>query len=243
MTENYAVEQHSVGKSVVLHLLPGFLIGAVYFILLPIFHQWGYPSIMTLMSTVCLILIPTELGYLFYQGKKKNGVFSLRGIVAYCLPISVWQYLLWVPVLFVVAGVIFTVMKPVDAWLQQYIFAWVPPLESGLETGYSRSVLIITYVMVTVFGTVLGPLTEELYFRGYLLPRMGYAGKWATLLHCFLFAIYHIWSPWMFITRTLGLLPLAYAVQRRNLNLSIIVHMIVNLLDVFTAAIFISRLI
>jgi hypothetical protein len=55
------------------------------------------------------------------------------------------------------------------------------------------------------------------------------------LLHSLLFAFYHIWTPWMFVTRTLGMLPLVFAVQRRNLNLSIIVHILTNSLDVFAA--------
>jgi len=38
------------------------------------------------------------------------------------------------------------------------------------------------------------------------------------------------------------MLPLAYAVRWRNLNLAIIVHVIVNLLDVFTAIAFIARM-
>ena len=68
---------------------------------------------------------------------------------------------------------------------------------------------------------------------------LGYAGKWAPLLHSFLFAFYHIWTPWMLVTRTLGMLPLAYAVQRRNLYLSIIVHVLINLLDVISGFVFI----
>lgn len=240
MTEKDVIEQHSAGQSVLLHLLPGFLIGMGYFALLPVFRQWGYPSIMTLMVAAALLLVPIEMGYLLYQGKKKNGRFSLRGIVLYRNPLSAWQYFLWTPVLFVILGIIFTLMKPVDAFLQHNLFAWIPALESGLQTGYSREVLIATYIMVAVFGTVLGPLTEELYFRGYLLPRMGYAGKWAPLLHSFLFALYHIWTPWMFVTRTMGMLPLVFAVQRRNLNLSIIVHILVNSLDVVSAIVFIA---
>ena len=239
MNQNDSVEQHSLGQSVLLHLLPGFLIGGGYFALLPFLRQWGFPSMMALMCALVVILLPVELGYLLYEGKKKNGRFSLRGVVLYRASIPTWQYFLWVPVLFVLLGIIFTPMKPVDAFLQQKLFAWVPVLESGLQAGYSRGALIGTYVMAAIFGTVIGPTVEELYFRGYLLPRMGYAGKWAPLLHSFLFGLYHVWTPWMFLTRTLGMLPLVYAVRWRNLNLAIIVHILVNALDVIAAVSFI----
>ena len=239
MNQNTSIEQHSIGLSLFLHLLPGFLIGGVYFVLLPLLHQWGYPSVMGLMCTILLVLVPVELGYLLYEGKKKNGRFSLHGVVLYRTPIPIWNYILWVPVVFVVLGCIFTLMKPVDTLLQQHLFAWVPLMESGLQKGYSQAVLIRTYVMLAIFGVIVGPLVEELYFRGFLLPRMGYAGKWAPLLHSFLFGIYHVWTPWMFLTRTVGMLPLIYAVQRRNLHVGILIHMLVNVVDVIAGVSFI----
>ena len=241
-TDNSVLHQHSPAQSVLLHLLPGGLIGAGYFVAVPLFRQWGYPSLMALMCAVAFILVPVELGYLLYEGKKRNGCLSLHGLVAYRLPLRVGQYCLWVPGLFVMVGLVFTIMKPVDAFLQQALFFWVPGLEGGLQAGYTREALIGTYLMVAIFGAVVGPVVEEVYFRGYLLPRMGYAGKWAPLLHSLLFALYHLWTPWMFVTRTLGMLPLIFAVQRRNLNLAIAVHVLVNWLDVVAGASFILGL-
>ena len=242
MNQSLSVEQHSLGKSLLLHLLPGFLIGGCYFVLTPVLHQWGYPSMMALMCAILLILLPFEVGWLLYEGKRKNGYISLQGVVLYQTSIPLWQYFIWVPVLFVLLGLIFTLMGPVDKFLQENIFAWLPVLESGLQAGYSRTFLIVTWCMVAVFGVLVGPTVEEMYFRGYLLPRMDYAGKWTPLLHSFLFGLYHIWTPWKFITRMFGLLPLVYAVRWRNLNLAIIVHILINLLDVLTAITFISSM-
>jgi uncharacterized protein len=243
MQQDLIQEQHSAGKSVLLHLLPGILIGLVYFAVLPSFHQWGYPSMMALMTAVLLMLVPFELGYLLYQGKQKNGQFSLKGIIAYRTPIPVWQYFIWVPALFVTVGIIFTLFKPVDVFLQNTLFAWMPPMENGLQGGFSKSALIATYGMTAVFGAVLGPVLEEFYFRGYLLPRMKYAGKWAPLLHSFLFALYHVFTPWMLVSRTFGLLPLVYAVQRRNLYVGMIVHVLVNFIDVIVGVSFVLNMV
>ena len=242
MDPDSPVEQHSVGRSLLLHLSPGILIGLGYFALSPVFRQWGLPSIAALMSTVALVLAPFELGYLLYEGRKKNGRYSLRGVVLYRTPIPIWQYFVWVPGLFVIVGIIFTLMKPVDVTLQQTLFAWMPMLESGLTAEYPRTALIWSYALVVVFGVVVGPVVEEFYFRRFLLPRMGYAGKWAPALHSLLFAIYHIWTPWQFITRTLGMIPMVYVAQRRNLYVTTIVHMLVNTLDVITAVIVITAM-
>ncbi len=241
MTENN-IEQYSAGKSVLLHLLPGFLVGVCYFALVPVARQLGYPSIAALMIALILVLLPFELGYLFYQGRKATGRFSLQGVVEYRNRLPVWQYLLWVPVLFILLGIIFTVMQPVDSFLRTNFFSWLPPLNGGLDGSYSRQVLIVTYALVGVFGVVVGPIVEELYFRGHLLPRMGYAGKWSPLLHSFLFALYHMWTPWMIVTRTVGTLPLVWAAKRRSLYLSIAVHIAVNAVDLITGLAFIAAM-
>ena len=232
MHNEFLTDQHSAGKSFLLHLLPGILIGLCYFALLPTAHIMGYPSLMALMISVMLILVPFELGYLFIQGRKRNGRFSLDGIVYYRVQIPVLHYFIWVPVLFITVGIIFTILKPVDNFLLDNFFYWLPLMDSGLQGEFSKSALIITYGMVAVFGAVIGPAVEEFYFRGYLLPRMNFAGKWAPLLHSFLFAIYHVFTPWMIITRTIGMLPIVYAIQRRNLYVGVIVHILVNLIDV-----------
>jgi membrane protease YdiL (CAAX protease family) len=242
MKQGFIEEQHSVSESLLLHLLPGVLIGLGYFALLPFFHQRGYPSLMALMTVVFLILLPFELGYLFYQGNQKNRRFSLNGIVYYQTAIPVRQYFIWVPILFISVGIIFTLLKPIDNFLQSHLFFWMPQMESGLQDGFSQSALVVTYAMVAIFGAAVGPLVEEFYFRGYLLPRMKYAGKWAPLLHSFLFALYHVFTPWMIVTRTIGMLPLIYAVQRRNLYTCIFVHILVNLIDLVVGISFIVRM-
>ena len=64
-------------------------------------------------------------------------------------------------------------------------------------------------------------------------------GKFGPLVHSFLFATYHVFTPWMIITRTIGLLPLVYAVKRKNIYVGIIVHILLNTIDVIAGMIFI----
>jgi len=49
------------------------------------------------------------------------------------------------------------------------------------------------------FVLLLESALEEIYFRGFLLPRMGYAGRSAVPLHSLLFALYHLWMPWRIV--------------------------------------------
>ena len=234
------IEKHSTAQSVVLHLLPGILVGCFYFLARQPVANMGYPSVVALILAYAFILIPVELGYLLYQGRKKTGRFTLRGIISYRNSIPWWQYLVWVLIIVVASGAIFTLLKPIDAFLQERLFFWVPDTNYGLDGNFSRKILIVTYSMFLIFIGFLSPLVEELYFRGYLLPRM--KGKFATLFHSFLFAVQHISTPWRIITRTLALLPLVFGVKKKNIYIGIIVHILVNLLDLATGIAFIAKM-
>jgi hypothetical protein len=231
------VKQHSLLQSIIYHLLPGILIGVFYFLVRQPIEKLGYPSVMALILAIIFILIPFELGFLLYQGKKTNGTYSLKGIISYTNPIPWWQLILWVVIVFLLTGVIFTFFKPLELFFQSKLFFWIPQMNSGLDGEYSKQVLIFTYSMFFLFVAFLGPLVEELYFRGYLLPRMN--GKLGPLMHSFLFAAYHVFTPWMIITRTIGLLPLIYAVKHKNIYVGIIVHILLNTIDVVAGIIFI----
>ena len=77
---------------------------------------------------------------------------------------------------------------------------------------------------------IIAPTLEKLYIRGYLLKRMPVKLKGCTeLIHIELFADYHIWSPWMFVTRTIEVLTLIYIVKKeRKILLGIIIHCSMN---------------
>jgi membrane protease YdiL (CAAX protease family) len=95
-------------------------------------------------------------------------------------------------------------------------------------TGYQGiKILVIVYILLSC---IFGPLVEELYFRGYLLPRMDkYAGKWAPFLNTVLFSIYHFFSPWENLIRIVATYPLVYLVwKKRDIRFGIFVHIIVN---------------
>jgi membrane protease YdiL (CAAX protease family) len=234
------IEKHSTTQSVILHLLPGILVGCFYFLARQPVANMGYPSIFALLLAFAFILIPVELGFLFVQGKKKTGRFTLQGIISYRNSIPWWQYFGWPIIIVAITGAIFKLLAPVDAFLRERLFFWMPDLNYGLDGNYSRTILIVTYAMILIFNVFLAPLVEELYFRGYLLPRM--KGRSATLFHGFLFAAVHVFTPWMMITRTLGLLPLVFGVKKKNIYVGIIVHILGNSLDLLTGIVFITQM-
>jgi len=227
--------KHTMLESILFHLIPGLLIGGAYFLIAPAIRAAGYPSVMALILTAIFILVPVELGVLFWLGKRRNGTLSLEGIVLYRQALPWWQYLLWVPVIFVASGLIITLFEPVSTVMEGW-FSWIPEsmrLGMGLSGGFARSKLIQTYALHLVLIVLVAPAVEELYFRGFLLPRMPEGlGKAGPVVHSLLFALYHVWSPWLFLARTLALLPLIYIVKwKRNVTLGVGAHVLINSID------------
>jgi len=123
-----------------------------------------------------------------------------------------------------------------DEWIAERFFSWVPDaiLRFSMvdQAGESAPIaaVIVLIVVAVVFNGVVGPVTEELYFRGYLLPRIDRLGRWAPVLNTVLFSLYHLWTPWQNLTRIAGLLPMVWlAWRKRSTQLAIAVHVTINL--------------
>ena len=126
------------------------------------------------------------------------------------------------------------VCKPaLNAFFITHVFSWMPAHffdDFFLKNlgQYSAGTLRMLGMLFTL-SISLGGVVEELYFRGYLLPRMAYLGRWAPLANTLLFSLYHFWSPWENLVRLLGLTPWIYTVWRtRNIYLSLLVHFVAN---------------
>ena len=70
-------------KSLVQHLVPGLLILGFYIVAARLSPTLGLPTPFFLYLATVVVLIPCELGYMLYLGKKQTGELSLQGIVLY----------------------------------------------------------------------------------------------------------------------------------------------------------------
>jgi hypothetical protein len=177
-------------------------------------------------------LLPIELGYLLLRGRKLNGRCSLQGVVLYRREWG-WRYLLLAVGLLVLAIGAYQLTEPLARIWQQRLFGWLPAsyLLTDLKqyAVYSRPVLIGLCAAQLVLNGVLFPVAEELYFRGYLLPRMSRMGWAAPLLHCLLFACYHLWQPYSLPATFVVSLPMVLGVWKsRNLSVGIYAHVMFN---------------
>jgi membrane protease YdiL (CAAX protease family) len=191
-----------------------------------------------------IVLTPFVLGILFYQGYKRNGRLSLYGIVQYREKVSPWSYLIFVPIVFFAAGLI-PLLAPLSNLIFARLFFWWPAtynLSAGLS-AYTRSILIFSFLVNFLVISLLAPILEEIYFRGFLLPRLSRFGIWAVPIHSVLFAFFHVWTPWMVVARAIGLLPFIHVAQKKqNIYIGMIAHILANTLDVIAGVMFILKI-
>ena len=228
----FSVAQHTIPQTLLLHLLPGALITVAFVFLGPWLKQNHLPPMMAILIPIVLILIPFELGLLYYLGYRRNGRLSLEGIVLNRAPLPIKDYFLFAPALLFWSVFLFMTLAGLDQAILTGLFGWLPDwfqINRFNPADYSQPALTLTFVLLLVLNGFVGPVVEELYFRGYLLPRIEYLKGWAPLVNVLLFSLYHFFSPWQNLTRILALLPLAYTVHwKKNIYLSMLAHCLLN---------------
>ena len=224
------VEQHPLPTSVALHLLPGILTAAVFYAVAPATIRAGYPAIAGAVLAG-LVLVTAELGWLLREAHRRTGSWAITAVMPFRPGPFSWRKVLLIVGL-LAWGFAVSVLG-IGGSIKDSFFSWMPawaldPLSAGAEQSGSAA-KVVTAVGYAVFLVILGPLVEELYFRGYLLPRIGRYGAWAALINVSLFALYHLWKPWDAINLIIILGPMVYAVWRlKDVRIGIAVHIALN---------------
>lgn len=251
---NYEPKHHSILKSFVLSILPGVFITIIISIFSILAVNKELPHQFVVYIPTLSVILPFELGYLLYLGKKKNGKYSLKGIVVFQSSIPMRHYTIFVPVLTAWNFIIFTLMAPIEKVFIDKLFYWMPfwllpaanPVNdlSLISSQYSKPVVIMVMVVGMILNGAITPYIEEMYFRGYLLPRLSCYKHWAPLLNVLFFSIYHIFSPWKYLTIFIALLPAIYIVWKRKcIYLTIITHILLNTIGIASGIIYLLFLV
>jgi membrane protease YdiL (CAAX protease family) len=232
---NPDVEQHTLLTSLGLHILPGVLTTAAFLAFKPLLDPSGYPPLLAFLLAVTLVDLPVLLGVMLVVGKKRNGRYSLEGVVLYRDKVPWVTFALVFVGVFVAVYVLTMLVGPLSNVLAESAFSWLPDwmfLEERTQyQAYASSALLVTFVLQLVLTGVALPWVEELYFRGYLLPRLSRYGGWAPFLGGLFFGLYHVWQ--LFSFPTVFLLGTALAVVvwwKHDIRISIGLHVFANAL-------------
>ena len=121
--------QHSLPRSLLLHLLPGLAILLFYVAVYSRTNGFGFHAEFAMNLSFLVVGIPLPLAYLYYLGRAKNNSWSLRGIVLYREQIPRRHYK-WIAaglILFgLYAGAVSSFAQPLSQYLQDTVFADLP---------------------------------------------------------------------------------------------------------------------
>jgi membrane protease YdiL (CAAX protease family) len=231
VVETLLADRHSLPLSVALHLVPGALIVAAYWFLAePFVTAIGYPIFLAWAIALVVVLAPILAGML-WLGHRRNGRTSLRGVVAYLdKPIPRGRITAIIAGLIVWMTVVSLALTPLDNVVYDKFFTWVPFEGAGGSAttyldGYAHSLLVTTMLICLPLTGFALPLIEELYFRGFLLPRIAHLRRGAPVLNTVLFSVYHFWAPWTVLSKVIFMLPAVWLVWRKHdIRVSIGMH-------------------
>lgn len=225
----------NIRKLIILHLFPGIVLSIIYVILLNVKFLEEYPKLILLGLAGAFAIIPLELGYLFYVAKKETGTLDIFKILGLNSRMRVKEFIFYAVLLFIVVGILMTSLMPFANMLLDTLFSWIPNSYIYVQdmSLFDRRFILITIFVSFFFFTLILPIIEELYFRGFLLNRMKWMGKSSVIFNVILFSFYHFWSPWLIGSRIIAMFPLYYIVYKKDsLKLAILVHCLCNFTDV-----------
>ncbi len=185
-----------------------------------------------------LFLMPVEWFLMLRQSKKDYGKYSLEAALIGQEKQPIIKILFFASLLFGVAGIFSFTLLPFENML---LFTLREKLLSFLPIGFDwnnieyiksfpKNIIMITCAVYFIFNVLVGPITEEFFFRGYLTAYNSKCGKWAPVIITVIFSLYHFWLPFQNVFRIFIFLPMAYiSYRKKNLYICMVSHILCNL--------------
>ncbi len=221
------IRQYTMTRQLTYHFYPGVIVLVAYVLLSNWLLDLKWPSFLGLFIVEVLILAPITLTHLSW---KAGGFFRISQVIPYWQKLSPGKFILWVIGGFVACLIIYVPMYPLGLMLRESVFAWLPPwfFDPMFGTNDMEAIGRIFLLGIITDG-IIAPMAEELYFRGYLLPRMTFLKRWAPWVNGALFGLYHFWQPHNYLAIIGVGIVLSYVVWKtRNVWIGIFVHCLLN---------------
>lgn len=223
-----------------LHLVPGLIFAGLFFAVSHLFIQHGSSGYLALLILIPLCLVPMELGVILYLSSRFTGRRTLMEAITYRNQGTGIGYIVMPLLLLVCWGILSIPMSSVYQYIETHMTGFLPSwttqeaLIRGL-TSVSQTEQYITLGLAVILSGFVAPIVEELYFRGFLLPRMEHWGWLAPLFNSFLFGLYHFYFPGNVPGIFLAWVPVSYVVMStKNWRIGAIFHIMINLWGVYS---------
>lgn len=225
-------------KGLVIRVFIPTIVLCLSYLILGHFCNMPYILLFCILGTV--ILVPMELGMIMTASKKEYGTYSLQSAFDGQEKLALWKIVLIAFAFFGIAGLLSVFVAPIENGIfAEMRTAVLNRLPIGFDwtnyeyiKSFSRPILVATCVYYCIFNVILGPVTEELFFRGYLTSHYKTQNGFTPILIAILFSLYHFWLPFNNIFRIFVFAPVAYvAYKKKNIYISIGNHCLCNLIS------------
>ena len=198
----------------------------------------GIPS----LALFCVVAVPTlflfEMVVVLYANKKEYGSYGVQIAFIENEKTVWWKTFFYGFLLFSFAGLMTVTIAPLEntpmAEAFQKINSILPAYfdwnNFELMKQYSKGTLLFTSVLYIITNVFIGPIIEEIYFRGYLTSRLKDFGIAAPILITIVFSLYHWWLPFNNVFRICAFTVAAViAYRKKNIYITMVFHCLCNL--------------
>ncbi|MDQ0257768.1 membrane protease YdiL (CAAX protease family) [Evansella vedderi] len=232
----------SIWKVLLLIFLPTSLLTLTYLLV-------GYllgdtiPTILIFFLLAMFLLFPIQIFVVIRASKKEYGSYSLKSAFSNYQKLKWWQIFLYAALTWGFAGLMTITIAPLEnmlfASVSKQLFDMLPPYFdwSNIDylLNYSTNILLFTCVMFVILNVFIGPIVEELFFRGYLTAKMSRFGNYTPFIVTVLFSLYHFWLPFNNLFRIIAFFPAFYlAWKKKNIFIAIGFHCLCNAFSTIT---------
>lgn len=212
------------------HVYPGIFLTFFFILLAPYFYHTGIPPQLALLIGVPVVLVPALYIHLKYSAKEES-LRKIKDLIVYNSNLPKLTLFIYVFGLVFFSFLVYGLTQPLNSYFDDHLLQWLPDWYKIQDfDGYSKNIIILTLFLNLFLNGFLAPVAEEIYFRGYLLPRMERLHHWAPAINTLMFSFYHFWQPQIFLTLIISLFPMTYLTWKTKcLKLAIYTHCALNI--------------
>lgn len=116
------------------------------------------------------------------------------------------------------------------SFTQEIITLVTAPFGGEIADRVSEMMMESTPILLILFVAIIGPIFEELIFRGYLLKKLRVYGDKTAIIYCAIaFGLFHTNVSQILFAGVIGAILAYVVVKSNNIKYSIIIHILVNL--------------
>ncbi len=213
-------------------------------VILPWTVELGLPKLLMWGVIASIMLFIFVIGGMILNQKeaKANNISFFSRLLIKKISLKLWLICLGIMILGITIS--FSLSPAIGAFsklpglsIPDYMPFWlnpsIDPMKSDMAILSPNYPLKGNYLFLIIMGItlLLNILAEEIYFRGWLLPKMQKFGKWSWVVNGLFFALYHTFQLWLFpMILILSLATTLTVYISRSILPAFVTHLVANFL-------------